>query len=184
MGAGNFEVTLELLEKYGEPAKIAKAQVDKLIDLAAPPPKGTGVSNIRECIIQDKMTFDVSADEWQAYLKEKIMNNIERYFYLIVFAMYIREVGPNDYNQTFKQWMDEHAALRDMIAEGRSKLEWERKIPEKNLWTSRPHWTLLTSRPTCQRSSRGSMSSPGNNFLICPEVIIRTTQCTSWLPRP
>ena len=54
-------------------------QVDKLIDLAAPPPKGTGVSNIRECIIQDKMTFDVSADEWQTYLKEKIMNNIERY---------------------------------------------------------------------------------------------------------
>ena len=53
-------------------------QVDKLIDLAAPPPKGTGVQNIRECIIESKMTFDVSADEWQLYLKNKIMNNIER----------------------------------------------------------------------------------------------------------
>merc|ERR1711976_1038176 len=133
MMAGQFEVTLELLEACGEQAKIAKAQVDKLIDLGAPPPKGTGVSNIRECIIQDKMTFDVSADEWQAYLKEKIMANIERYFYLIVFAMYIREVGPKDYNQTFKAWMDEHANLRDMIAEGRSKLEWERKIPDDKL---------------------------------------------------
>merc|ERR1711976_767705 len=133
MMAGQFEVTLELLEACGEQAKIAKAQVDKLIDLGAPPPKGTGVSNIRECIIQDKMTFDVSADEWQAYLKEKIMANIERYFYLIVFAMYIREVGPKDYNQTFKAWVDEHANLRDMIAEGRSKLEWERKIPDDKL---------------------------------------------------
>jgi len=135
MMAGEFEVILELLEKYSkdDQGKIAKAQVDKLIDLAAPPPKGTGVQNIRECIIQDKMTFDVSADEWQAYLKDKIMNNIERYFYLIVFAMYIREVGPKDYNQTFKQWMDEHASLRDMIAEGRSKLEWERKIPDEKL---------------------------------------------------
>merc|ERR1719384_1088570 len=133
MMAGQFEVILELMDACGEQAKIAKAQVDKLIDLAAPPPKGTGVSNIRECIIQDKMTFDVSADEWQAYLKEKIMNNIERYFYLIVFAMYIREVGPKDYNQTFKQWMDEHASLREMIAEGRSKLEWERKIPDEKL---------------------------------------------------
>merc|ERR1711902_396680 len=135
MMAGEFEVILELMEAYkeGNQAKIAKAQVDKLIDLAAPPPKGTGVSNIRECIIEDKMTFDVSADEWQAYLKEKIMNNIERYFYLIVFAMYIREVGPKDYNQTFKAWMDEHANLRDMIAEGRSKLEWERKIPDDKL---------------------------------------------------
>merc|ERR1712227_23105 len=115
MMAGEFEVILELM------------------DLAAPPPKGTGVQNIRECIIQDKMTFDVSADEWQAYLKEKIMNNIERYFYLIVFAMYVREVGPKDYNQTFKQWMDEHNDLREMIAEGRSKLEWERKIPDDKL---------------------------------------------------
>merc|ERR1711944_233283 len=135
MMAGEFEVILELLEKYadGDQGKIAKAQADKLIDLAAPPPKGTGVQNIRECIIQDKMTFDVSADEWQAFLKEKIMNNIERYFYLIVFAMYIREVGPKEYNQTFKAWMDEHAQLRDMIAEGRSKLEWERKIPDGKL---------------------------------------------------
>merc|ERR1712141_697089 len=135
MMAGEFEVIIELLEKYkeGDRGKIAKAQVDKLIDLAAPPPKGTGVQNIRECIIQDKMTLDVSADEWQAFLKEKIMNNIERYFYLIVFAMYIREVGPKDYNITFKQYMDEHAELRDMIAEGRSKLEWERKIPDDKL---------------------------------------------------
>jgi len=62
MMAGQFEVILELIDSCGEQAKIAKAQVDKLIDLGAPPPKGTGVSNIRECIIQDKMTFDVSAD--------------------------------------------------------------------------------------------------------------------------
>merc|ERR1719154_620215 len=129
---GEFEVIKELLAAYPD-AKIAKAQVDKLVDLASPPPRGTGVENIRECIIQDKMTFDVSADEWQTYLKEKIMNNIERYFYLIVFAMYIREVGPKDYNQTFKQWMDEHASLREMIAEGRSKIEWDRKIPDEKL---------------------------------------------------
>jgi hypothetical protein len=53
--------------------------------MAAQPPKGTGVQNLRECIIQDKMTFDVSADEWQAYLKEKIMNNIERYNHLLLY---------------------------------------------------------------------------------------------------
>lgn len=56
-----------------------------------------------------------------------------RYFYLIVFAMYVREVGPKDYNQTFKQWMEDHTDLREMIAEGRSKLEWERKIPDEKL---------------------------------------------------
>merc|ERR1712152_41963 len=104
--AGEFEVIMELLAAYGEAdqAKVAKAQVDKLIDLAAPPPKGTGVQNIRECIIESKMTFDVSADDWQAYLKEKIMSNIERYFDWIVCAMYIREVGPNGFPKTFKEW--------------------------------------------------------------------------------
>ena len=95
------------------------------------------------------MTFDVSSDDWQAYLKAKIMNNIERYFYLIVFAMYIRELGPKGFPQTFKQYMDDHSGkclkvsktnfdifvqgLRTMIEEGRGKLEWERKIPDEKL---------------------------------------------------
>merc|ERR1712180_9758 len=132
MQMGEFEVIKELLAAFPQ-AKIAKAQVDKLIDLAAPPPRGTGVENIRECIIESKMTFDVSADDWQAYLKAKIMNNIERYFYLIVFAMYIREVGPKGFPQTFKEFMDANSGLRTMIEEGRGKLEWERKIPDENL---------------------------------------------------
>ena len=132
MQMGEFEVIKELLAAHPA-AKIAKAQVDKLIDLAAPPPRGTGVENIRECIIESKMSFDVSSDDWQAYLKAKIMNNIERYFYLIVFAMYIREVGPKGFPQTFKQYMDENSGLRTMIEEGRGKLEWERKIPDEDL---------------------------------------------------
>jgi len=97
------------------------------------PPRGTGVENIRECIIESKMTFDVSSDDWQAYLKAKIMNNIERYFYLIVFAMYIRELGPKGFPQTFKEYMEANSGLRTMIAEGRGKLEWERKIPDEKL---------------------------------------------------
>merc|ERR1711994_483139 len=79
------------------------------------------------------MTFDVSADDWQAYLKAKIMNNIERYFYLIVFAMFIRELGPKGFPQSFLQYMDAHGDLRTMIEEGRGKLEWERKIPGEKL---------------------------------------------------
>ena len=79
------------------------------------------------------MTFDVSSDDWQAYLKNKIMNNIERYFYRIVFAMYVREVGPKGFPQSFRQFMDANAGLRTMIEEGRGKLEWERKIPDEKL---------------------------------------------------
>merc|ERR1719206_1249917 len=71
MQMGEFEVIKELLEAFPA-AKIAKAQVDKLIDLAAPPPRGTGVENIRECIIESKMTFDVSSDDWQAIVLSSI----------------------------------------------------------------------------------------------------------------
>lgn len=132
MQMGEFDVIKELLEAYPA-AKIGKAQVDKLIDLSSHPPRGTGVENIRECIIESKMTFDVSSDDWQAYLKEKIMSNIERYFYLIVFAMYVRDVGNKGFNQSFQQFMDANSQLRTMIAEGRGKLEWERKIPDEKL---------------------------------------------------
>jgi len=132
MQMGEFDVIKELLEAFPA-AKIGKAQVDKLIDLASSPPRGTGVENIRECIIESKMTFDVSSDDWQAYLKEKIMSNIERYFYLIVFAMYVRDVGNKGFNQSFQQFMDANSQLRTMIAEGRGRLEWERKIPDEKL---------------------------------------------------
>ena len=47
--------------------------------------------------------------------------------------MYIREVGPKEFPQTFKQWMEAKGDLEALIAEGRSKLEWERKIPDEKL---------------------------------------------------
>ena len=70
---GEFDLVKEIIEKFGEPAKIAKAQVDKLVDMAAPPPVGTGVENIREMIMMNKMTFDVSSDEWQVRTKEILL---------------------------------------------------------------------------------------------------------------
>ncbi len=179
--------------------------MDKLIDLASAPPRGTGVQNIREVIIENKMTFDVSADEWQAYLKNKIMNNIERYFYLIVFAMYVREVGPKDFPLTFRQWMDEHEALRTMIAEGRSKLEWERKIPDEklgelrglleekdfkaNLPKVRSMKDALQGKSQSSlcilllRSSSGSTSWRGSSSPTFLAATTRTTRCTSWRRR-
>jgi len=133
MAMGNFDVVKEILEMYGEPARIAKCQVDKMIDMASPPPHGTGVENIREVIMMNKMTFDVSSDDWQAFLRTKITANIERYVYLIVFGLYVREVGPKKFPITFRQWMDEHPDLRPLIQEGKSRIEWERKIPEEKL---------------------------------------------------
>ena len=37
---------------------------------------------------------------------------MERYFYLICFAAYALEHGPNNYQKSFKSWMDDHNELR------------------------------------------------------------------------
>merc|ERR1711953_30931 len=47
-------------------------------------------------------------------LKNKIMDNVQKYFYLIVFTEY----------------MTEKDHLRDMIEKGKEDLKWERDIPE------------------------------------------------------
>merc|ERR1712226_58648 len=181
MQMGEFEVIKELLAAFPE-AKVAKAQVDKLIDLAAPPPRGTGVENIRECIIESKMTFDVSSDDWQAYLKAKIMNNIERYFYLIVFAMYIRELGPKGFPQTFKQYMDDHSGLRTMIEEGRGKLEWERKIPDEEL-----SWDMFGDLPGGHHKNNSMHKLASKTMIeILPDHLLKhiETKCGSLANTP
>jgi len=122
---GEFPVVLELLES-SDLAKECKAQVDRLIDAAA------GAENIRESAIMQKMQFDVASDDWRMVLKTRIMDMIERYFNLIVFAMYTKEVGTAGFKTTFKKWLD-GTNYREMIAEGKSRLEWERKIPEEKI---------------------------------------------------
>jgi len=122
---GEFPVILSLLES-SEQAKEAKEQVDRLIDAAAE------AENIREAVAMQKMQFDVASDDWRLTLKQRIMDLIERYFMLIVFAMYTKEVGTNGFNVPFKKWLDSKD-YRDMIAAGKGTLEWERKVPEEKI---------------------------------------------------
>jgi len=122
---GEFPVVLALLEAVPE-AKDCKEQVDRLINAAA------AAENIRESPLMGKMQFDVASDDWRVELKQRVMDQIERYFMLIVFALYCKEVGTKGFTQTFKKWLDSQN-YRDMIATGKSTLEWERKIPEEKI---------------------------------------------------
>merc|ERR1711983_380608 len=104
---GEFPVVMKLIEELPEAAQ-AKQQVDRLIDAVGPP---NGVEHIRETIVMDQ---------------------IEKYFMLIVFSLYCKEVGPNGFNKTFSKWLDSKN-YRDMIAEGKGKLEWDRKVPDEKI---------------------------------------------------
>jgi len=126
---GEFEVIKELLEKV--PAtKEGKILADKMIDVCGTPPEGTGIQNLRKTIINTKYKYDAAGEDRQSVWKKMIINFIERYFYLICFATYAKEQGPGGFSKTFVAWMGEQAGLREMINNGKDKLEWSRQVDQ------------------------------------------------------
>merc|ERR1711872_879127 len=158
---GEFEVVKELVKKLKDGAG-AKNNADKIIDLnGTPKTGGTGIKQLRENIAESKMSYEIMDDAAQAFLKSKIMDNIQKYFYLIVFTAYLREQAAAareaieadkkasvalpasgkcsipaidlKVSRTFVQFMEENAGLRTMIDTGKGNLQWERDIPPEAL---------------------------------------------------
>merc|ERR1712212_1294348 len=153
---GEFEVVKELVKKLKDGAG-AKNNADKIIDLnGTPKTGGTGIKQLRENIAESKLSYEIMDDAAQAFLKSKIMDNIHKYFYLIVYTAYIRQAGEAARNavdeaskaevalssgkcaipadqlkvgKTFVQFMEENSGLRTLIEEGKGDLQWERDIP-------------------------------------------------------
>merc|ERR1712032_1683843 len=124
---GEFEVIKDLVASLGADGEASKRECDEIMDDAA-----------------------------QVFLKSKIMDNIAKYFSLIVFTSYMRQAAdlaknsaseednakytlasgktatPGDQlkiTKTFVQYMEEHKNLRTMVEEGKGRLQWERDIP-------------------------------------------------------
>lgn len=127
----------------------AKRECDKVIDKNGPAPKGTGIKQLRENIAESKLSYEIMDDAAQAFLKTKIMDNIQKYFYLICFTAYLREqskvakeamteddkkafaltggkVATPTENlkvvRTFQAFMDEKSNLRTLCDEGKGIL--------------------------------------------------------------
>merc|ERR1712203_299542 len=156
---GEFEVVKELIAALPA-ADAAKRECDKVIDKNGPPPKGTGIKQLRENIAESKLSYEIMDDAAQAFLKTKIMHGIHKYFYMICFSAYLREQAelattsasdeekapfsltggkvscPTEslkVKKTFSAYMEEHANLRTICEEGKGKLQWERDIPQDDL---------------------------------------------------
>ena len=124
---GEFEVIKELCAALPL-ATEAKKKIDIIIDKCGPPPKGAGIQNLRECIIQTKWKYDVAPEDKQIAYRAIIINLIERYFYTICYSMYALEFGPLGYPKSFNLWMEEQKELQNMIQKGKDKLEWSRTV--------------------------------------------------------
>ena len=88
---GEFEVVKELLATLKD-GEAAKNECDKIIDKCGTKKTGgTGIKQLRENIAESKLSYEIMDDSAQAFLKSKIMDNIHKYFYMIVYAAYMRE---------------------------------------------------------------------------------------------
>merc|ERR1711874_339790 len=154
---GEFEVVKELVSKMGD-GMAAKNNADKIIDLnGTKKTGGTGIKQLRENIAESKLSYEIMDDAAQAFLKAKIMDNIQKYFYLIVFAAYIREAAAASRDaveadqkaavalpasgkcsipatqlklgKTFVEFLSGNAGLDALIDTGKGNLQWERDIP-------------------------------------------------------
>merc|ERR1712002_542484 len=153
---GEFEVVKELVATLPD-GVAAKNECDKVIDKnGTPKTGGTGIKQLRENIAESKLSYEIMDDAAQAFLKMKIMDNIHKYFYLIVFTGYIRQAAdlarnnvpeekkaaltlsggrcaiPGDQlklAKTFVAYCEENKVIRDLIETGKGNLQWERDIP-------------------------------------------------------
>ena len=154
---GEFEVVKELLTSLKDGVG-AKNNADKIIDLnGTKKTGGTGIKQLRENIAESKLSYEIMDDAAQAFLKSKIMDNIHKYFYLIVFAGYMRQASsaareaiaadkkdsvalPSSgkcsipakeltVGKSFVDFMGENTSLRAMVDTGKGNLQWERDIP-------------------------------------------------------
>merc|ERR1712060_384791 len=125
----------------------AKNFADKIIDLnGTKKTGGTGIKQLRENIAESKLSYEIMDDQAQAFLKTKIMDNIQKYFYLICFTGYLRDQskvakdGITDEDKkafalagdkvstptenlklgsSFVAWMDANANLRSICDDGK-----------------------------------------------------------------
>merc|ERR1712062_292621 len=90
---GEFEVVKEVVNTLKDGVG-AKNECDKVIDKnGTPKTGGTGIKQLRENIAESKLSYEIMDDEAQTFLKTKIMDNIPKYYYLIVFTAYMREAA-------------------------------------------------------------------------------------------
>merc|ERR1712111_290844 len=90
---GEFPVVMEMIGKIKDGVG-AKNELDKVVDKnGTPKTGGNGIKQLRENIAESKLSYEIMDDAAQAFLKVKIMDNIHKYYYLILFTAYMRDMA-------------------------------------------------------------------------------------------
>merc|ERR1712243_359871 len=90
---GEFPVVMEMIGKIKDGVG-AKNELDKVVDKnGTPKTGGNGIKQLRVNIAESKLSYEIMDDAAQAFLKVKIMANIHKYYYLILFIAFMREAS-------------------------------------------------------------------------------------------
>jgi len=114
---GEFDIVKALIVKVPE-IKVGKILIDKMIDLAGAAPEGAGGTNLRRCVPDLQAKMDAASGDDQVVLKRKLLNGLERYFYLVCFGAYCRQEGPTQFKNSFASWLAERSFIADMVENG------------------------------------------------------------------
>merc|ERR1712192_92580 len=207
---GEFPVVLALMGKL-KGAKEAKNELDMGVDKnGTPKTGGNGIKQLRENIAESKLSYEIMDDAAQAFLKVKIMDNIHKYYYLIVFTTYMREMAevarttmtdeqkaaltlpggktaiPGNQlklPRTFAAFMEEHSELRGLLTLARETCSGSVTFLPL-LWPTLRNLLLVTSRRTLERSSMTSTRPHISCPQTCPRVTTRSAPSTGCLQDP
>jgi len=114
---GEFDIVKALLNKCPE-VVVGKILVDKMVDLAGPGEEGAGGTHLRHCVPEFQKKMDAASGEEQVLLKKKLLNSLERYFYLVCFGAYCRLEGVNNFQKSFTSWLAERPYIAEMVENG------------------------------------------------------------------
>jgi len=120
---GQYQI-IDNVSKYIPGVDEAKAHIDHIIDLCGVPPAGTGLQNLRECVVWTQTKHDFEPKKKRPFWKQMSKNFIERYVYLIVFTTYVKAFSHRDFDKSFTHWIDERAELREVIGNGVKNFNW------------------------------------------------------------
>jgi len=114
---GEFDIVKALVAKCPE-VGVGKILVDKMVDLAGPGPDGAGGTHLRHCVPEFQKKMDAASGDEQILLKKKLLNSLERYFYLVCFGAYCRLEGVNNFEKSFASWLSERPFIAEMVENG------------------------------------------------------------------
>lgn len=120
--SGEYSVITRLVGALKE-GQAVKDMVDESINLCS------HMQNLRDCIHYTQEMYNKETEERRVFWKRMSVNFVERYFFLVLFAAYLKEAAGSDFSVSFEKWVQDHPELVSILGTresgGLSTFHWD-----------------------------------------------------------